>query len=152
MTTAVNIIKRSLSLIGVHSDINPAPAQSLNTALDVLKEMLAEWEEDAISLGTIDIADLTTDLLEPAGTVYTICNNLAVRMAPLMQVGVSPNIVNSALEGYMKVMDKYGAEETPHIPNATPSSHLPVGQGSSRGAYGRAFFSGKLADDETSNT
>jgi hypothetical protein len=152
MTEAVTLVKRSLFLIGAHSLVNPAPPETLNLGVDMLNEMLAEWLEEKVDLGTVEATEQTTDIQEPAGTINGITNNLAVRMGPATRTAVPDDVRLEAVESYERIRKRYEAKDEPYVPDVTPSRLLPVGQGSSRGALARTFFTGKPTSDEAPNT
>lgn len=152
MSVAVDLVKRSLGLIGAHSVVKPAVVELLNEGREVLNEMLAEWEEEKINMGTVTADDLTTDIAEPAGATHAIKYNLAVRMSEPARAPVSDKVQLEALESYERLKKRYKAKDEPNVPDATLSRHLPMGQGASRGALARTFFAGKPSTDEAPNT
>ena len=80
--TALELIARSLRLIGVIDAIEPPSAESAVSAIIALNGMCTRWEANGLSFGWSNVADAADTL--PASDEYhsTLAYNLAVEIAP----------------------------------------------------------------------
>lgn len=151
MTTAVDVVTRSLNMLGVQSEVNPASPELFELGLDYLQDLIRDLTADDVYLGTDDTpivipTDLATDIKERPGTRNGIICMLASRMAPVCRVSVTPEIDR---EFKLGKRDLYSRFQYPHVCNIVPASTLPLGQGFRHGGYGRTFFGGRTVDNDT---
>ena len=127
MTQAVVLIKRALYSIGAHSQINPAPPEMLEEAVDYLADLIEDWLAENINTGAIAPAGQNDDVDEPQAARYALVSNLALRLGPLARVPVPSEIVDAAESSYQDLRVKYEAVQ---VDDRTPSTATPIGQGS----------------------
>jgi hypothetical protein len=110
MSTAIDVITRSLREIGVLAQNQSATAFQGQQGLDDLKMMIASWELDGISMG--DGSGLTssaTELPYPENHTDAIMYNLAVRSAPKYGRAVKDATGTLAERGYRALQAAYGS-------------------------------------------
>lgn len=82
MATAIQIIARSLRLIGCADAGQAIDANDAQDALETLNAMLAEWHEAEIGLPDYSLASSTDALAPDAADRDAIAYQLALRLAP----------------------------------------------------------------------
>ena len=83
MTTGTKIVQNAMQRIGVHSPLQPASPEALETGLNVLNAFRSELQDQSIDVGAVPIAALGEDFSEALGTRNAIESNLALALAPL---------------------------------------------------------------------
>jgi cobalamin biosynthesis Mg chelatase CobN len=106
MTTARDIITRSLRELGVVAGTENPAAEDADAALDVLNDMLAAWEMDAIPLG-LGVLSLNTDIAAPASHMECMRANLTARIAPVFGLAAPSIVVEQAARGYRNLQASY---------------------------------------------
>jgi hypothetical protein len=106
MTTARDIITRSLRELGVVDAIETPSAEDADVGLATLNDMLAAWELDAIPLG-LGTVTLNTDLAVPASHNEALRANLTARLAALFGVQAPAMVVEQAARGYRNLQAAY---------------------------------------------
>ena len=135
MSTGTETVQDALRLIGAHSEISPAPSESLDVGFRSLVSMVEMWLSEGIELGIIPPEKIADDLNEPPDARLAIRSSLALLLAPNYGNGkptVSADLAKMQRLQYGKVKRKYRAIE---IPGKVVSSTLPVGAGNDQG-YG----------------
>lgn len=110
MSTAMDVITRSLREIGVLAQNQTPTAYQGQQGLADLSAMIAAWELDGISMG--DGSNLTSTAVElpyPENHTDAIMYNLAVRSAP--KYGRTPKDTTGTLaeRGYRALQAAYGS-------------------------------------------
>jgi len=106
MTTARDIITRSLRELGVVDAIETPSAEDADVGLATLNDMLAAWELDAIPLG-LGTVTLNTDLAVPASHNEALRANLTLRLAAVFGVQVPALVLEQAARGYRNLQAAY---------------------------------------------
>lgn len=106
MTTARDIITRSLRELGIVDAIETPSAEDADAALDVFNDMVAAWELDAIPLG-LETLTLNSDLALPASHMEALRANLTSRLAALFGVPAPALVVEQASRGYRNLQAAY---------------------------------------------
>ncbi|MFM2150260.1 MAG: tail accessory factor [Pseudomonadota bacterium] len=106
MTTARDIITRSLRELGIVDAIETPSSEDAAAALDVLNDMVAAWELDAIPLGLATLT-LNTDLAVPASHMEALRSNLTARLAAVFGVQPPALAVEQASRGYRNLQAAY---------------------------------------------
>lgn len=106
MTTARDIITRSLRELGIVDAIETPSAEDADAALDVFNDMVAAWELDAIPLG-LETLTLNSDLALPASHMEALRANLTARLAALFGVPAPALVVEQASRGYRNLQAAY---------------------------------------------
>jgi P22 tail accessory factor len=110
MSTAIEVINRSLREIGVLAQNQTATAFQGQQALADLKAMIASWELDGITMGDgSNLTSTTTELPYPENHTDAIMYNLAVRMAPKFGRQLKETTVFLARKGYTALQATYGS-------------------------------------------
>lgn len=104
--TALELIKRSLRILGVIQTGEELSADESADGLQVLNQMLHAWELDGIKLAHVDLdtsdtVAVTDDHLQP------IAYNLALLLAPEYDVTPSNVVVAFADNGYTNLQNYY---------------------------------------------
>ncbi len=84
MATALDVIKRSMRIIGALSDGENPTAEQAADGLTALQAMLGEWETRGVRLGSVVDATYATatDIPVPVTHLQALAFNLAVCIAP----------------------------------------------------------------------
>jgi len=107
MTTARDMITRSLRAIGVlHSTETPSADEALD-GLSALNDMLNSWIYTGIDLEHATIESLNDVLPYPDDHMGPIRWNLAVRLAPDYGVELTAAVVALAKEGFDQMLRAY---------------------------------------------
>ena len=104
MTTGTKIIKLAFRQIGVDSPQMPVNPESLDDALDMLNAMVAEWQDNGMTMATVPLSVIGDDLSEPLGTKLSFVYNLAIRLAPAFDVAASNELSKNAMISYGAMM------------------------------------------------
>ena len=96
MATATEIITRSLTRLGIRAAETAIEASELQDGLDLLNDMLSNWEEAGYNLGFSPVADITDEIRVPRGANQAIIDALAIMMAPEYSRAISPALAASA--------------------------------------------------------
>lgn len=134
MTTAANIIQRSLFKLRASSPINPAPPELTKAVYDELVSMLEAWEKQGYNTGILvpDSRDLDTkaDLSEPLDATDAIVNNLAIKCAGLAGKEADFQLKIDAERTRNEVEKEYRWQDAPDL---EPSGIL--GEGDQQAGY-----------------
>lgn len=140
MSTGTDIIQKALQLIGAHSIVSPASAESILTGKDALNSMLEMWLSKGIDFGYSPL-DVPGDALgEPPDVRNGIISSLAMTLAPNFDNGkgiVSTELRNLANSQFFTIQRIYRSIT---IPNKVVSSTLPKGAGNDQGILDSAFY------------
>lgn len=102
----IDIIKRSLRLLGAIDANEPLEARSAEDALAVLNVLLAEWEAADIGQPYTSFASLQTTVTEVADA-DALAYQLALRIAPEYGIDVAPRIIEAASEAMSRLRLRY---------------------------------------------
>lgn len=132
MTTGTEIIKDALENIQAHSVLSPAPPEAIQSGLDVLNSMIAEWEDTSIKMGCVPLKVPGGELSEPLSARNAIIDNLAIRLHPKFPGStISPELKANASKGYKSVCRKFKVIDIPK----KQTRHWPLGQGNKTNFY-----------------
>lgn len=140
MSTGTEVIQDALRLIGAHSTVTPADAESILLGMTMLNSMLQRWTSQNIDIMTTPLEVPADELSEPADTRNAIVENLALQMSPNFDNGkniISPILKSNADFDYNIVKALYWCGS---IPDKVVSATLPKGAGNSKGILREAFF------------
>jgi hypothetical protein len=96
MATATEIITRSLTRLGIRAAETAIEASEIQDGLDLLNDMLSNWEEAGYNLGFSPIANITDEVRIPRGANQAVIDALAIFMAPEYSRLVSAELAASA--------------------------------------------------------
>ncbi|MCK5602177.1 hypothetical protein KAR91_09920 [Candidatus Pacearchaeota archaeon] len=96
MATATEIITRSLTRLGIRAAETSLEPAELQDGLDLLNDMLSNWEEAGYNLGFSPVAGLTDEVRIPRGANAAVIDALAIIMAPEYSRPVSAALAASA--------------------------------------------------------
>lgn len=98
MATALQLIERALRDLKVYANGETVSTADRDECLQVLNDMMAEWEITGIDLAHTSLA--YTDTVDvPANHLNAIRRNLAVRIAPMFGAELTPVDVQLAQAG-----------------------------------------------------
>jgi len=109
MATALDLIEGAFSIVGIRAAETSIESSMANEALDIFNDLGVEWELTGANLGFAPVADLSDEVRIPRGAYSTFKYNLAVRLAPIYEVDLSPAnvaIANNSLRTMMAVYRK----------------------------------------------
>jgi len=124
MATALSFIKRSFSIIGEHADETDIESSESNDALDMLNDMVIEWELLGANLGFAPVKDEADEVRIPRGAHKAVKYNLAVLIGAEFEIMVSNEIAVIADESKTAMMAIYKKPLEVHYPGT-----LPMGSG-----------------------
>lgn len=96
MATATEVITRSLTRLGIRAAETSIEASELQDGLDLLNDMLSNWEEAGYNLGFSPVSNLTDEIRIPRGANAAVIDALAIIMAPEYSRPVSPALAAAA--------------------------------------------------------
>ena len=96
MATATKIVTRALTRLGIKASETAIEPEELQDGLDLLNDMLSNWEEAGYNLGFSPVSNLTGEVRIPRGANQAVIDSLAIMMAPEYSRPISPALVASA--------------------------------------------------------
>lgn len=135
MTKAREVVVDALELLVVQADEATISPNEAVKALRVLNDMMFAWDALGVSLGFTQVSGLGEILTVPPGAIRGIKANLAIDLAPMYEVPVSPALERKAKAGY----DACLALSVQMAASKFPST-LPRGSGNSDGVFGSTFY------------
>lgn len=124
MATAGEVVNRALSLILVQPSESAIQPDEAASAIEVLNDMMAEWDGLGVSVGYTVASNLSTDITVPPYALHAIKTNLALRLAPEFEGNASQLLAVQADQAYKKLATI--------VINVEPSEYpctLPMGSG-----------------------
>ena len=82
MATATKIVTRALTRLGIRASETSLEADELQDGLDLLNDMLSNWEEAGYNLGFSPVSGITDEVRIPRGADAAVIDALAIIMAP----------------------------------------------------------------------
>ncbi len=95
MATGTYFVTKALGKLGIKAAETSITASELQDGLDLLNDMLSNWEEAGYNLGFSPIANLTDEVRIPRGANLTVIDSLAVMSAPEYSRPISPALAAS---------------------------------------------------------
>ena len=93
MTTAAEVIESALTKLGAHSPLNPAPPETINVGVKVLREIIIEWDQQDFRIQAIPPTKTADELSEALGANVALEYELAKRMSAEIQKPMSDEVV-----------------------------------------------------------
>ncbi|MEE8207802.1 MAG: packaged DNA stabilization gp4 family protein [Nitrosomonadaceae bacterium] len=124
MASGADMVNGALRLIGVKPSDATVTGQEMLDGIEVLNDMLIEFENSGITLGFSPIADPADTIRVPRGTESAIKGNLAGRLAPEYGKQITPTLavaISTATDSMLRIVSK-------PIDTKLPDS-LPLGSG-----------------------
>lgn len=136
MTTALLIIERAFSKIGVRAAETPLTNSETQDGLDILNDLLSEWGTNGELQGAIPVENVTDDLVVPRYSLGALKANVAIRLASEYDREVTQGLAFDATNS-KNAMVKAGLNLRVFYP-----STLPTGSGNTDENFGleREFF------------
>lgn len=125
--TNAELITRALRLIGVLSEIENASAEQGLQGLQVLNDMMADWEAEGVDLGYYEQNVLSDDVPIPSHARAGVRYFLAFALAPEYGKQVSPDMVALGDEFYSRLVREAVLQNM----KESTLDHLPMGEGQS---------------------
>ena len=124
MASNNDIIKESLSILGVLSEVDPVSAEQGQNGLAVMNDMLSEWAADGIDVGQYPQTGLNDTSPVYDDALQTVKYNLALALAPYYQKEPSLPVAMLADRGYKRLLrDAINAKleeaDMTHMPGVT---------------------------------
>ncbi len=98
--TAIELITSALRLGNIIDENQTPPAEMGTKALEVLNEMMGQWDRDGIRLGWVVVATLATTVPVDLQDLRAVRFNLAVELAGEYGVEPPPRVTKIAGETY----------------------------------------------------
>lgn len=155
--TAIDIINRALSKLGVKRAGVELTEEEINDSIDELNDMMLEIDATGVKLGYTIVSDKTDVITAPDWAYGAIRSNLAVRMAHDFDIAITPALAQQAEASWEAVLQRVvevGPVQFPDI--------MPIGSGNEYWNYERFFkdtyrndlrtgSGGTLTDEENIN-
>lgn len=109
MASGADIVNGALRKLGVKPADDTITGQEMLDGIEVLNDMLIEWENSGIRLGFAPIADSADIIRVPRGTEEAIKGNLAGRLAPEYGKQVTPTLaagISLATDSMLRIISK----------------------------------------------
>lgn len=136
--TAESIIHDALLEIQAQEGEQQIESFEFQRGVRALNRMMAEWAADEIELGYTEVSTPSDTISIPAGAVSGVVYNLAVRLAPALDIAITPALAKAASDSY-KTLERIGFD----IDKANFPGNLPIGSGNydSANSYsGQQFY------------
>lgn len=138
MTTALRIIERAFSKIGVRASETPLTASEVEDGLDTLNDLLSEWGTTGTLKGAVPVSGVGVELEIPRYSLGAVKANLAIRLAPEYDRPVTQGMAFDATDSVNKLV-----KAEINLSNVPFPGTLPVGEANTDGQEvitGRDFF------------
>lgn len=124
--TYADYITSALRMAGVLMETESATAEQGASGLEILNDMMAEWQQNGILLGYVPTDDTTADLNLHASVRSPVKANLAVRLAAIYPtVAVSGVVGKLAMDGYSDLLMQAAIDAS----ETADMRHLPAAAG-----------------------
>lgn len=143
MKTAIEIINRAASKIGVKRSGVPLTPDEITDFISEMNNMMTEADAGGTKLGYTIVSSQADEITTPDWTFGAMESNLAVRSAPDYDAQVSQALALQANESWKIVLHRTVELGTVNFPDI-----LPIGGGNRRnGGTTNRFFTNEYADD-----
>lgn len=144
MKTAIDIINRATSKIGVKRAGVDLTDDEINDAISELNNMMVEVDAGGTKLGYTIVSAPTDSITTPDWTYGAMESNLAVRLAPEYEIIISQALATQAHETWKIVLKR-----TVEIGSTVFPDTMPIGSGNEYWNYQRFFVDTYRNDLET---
>lgn len=124
MTTALEVINRAFSIIGIRSSEVDLTDNEIADGIETLNDMMTEQAADGLQLGFAKVIDKTDDIEVPDWSLAAIKSNLAVRLAPEYDRPLTQAVVMFADSSFTAIKNRSIVIGAASFPDT-----LPVGSG-----------------------
>lgn len=143
MTTALTVIQKALSKIGVRSREVDLTTDEISDAIDELNDMMYEWDADGLNLGYTTVTASTDTVTTPDWSMGCIKNNLAIRLAPDFGGEVTQALIHLADMGYETIVNRNVSLDNVDFPDT-----LPIGSGNTEvSVYSNIYYTTNNDDE-----
>lgn len=125
------IIIRALTRLGIRAEETSLEPSEMQDGLDLLNDVLSNWEESGLNLGFSPIAGITDEVRIPRGAVAAAIDALAIMAAPEYSRPISQALIISAKLSYENML-----RANVFIGDCDYPSTLPKGSGNECGYDG----------------
>jgi len=139
MATALHFVERGFSIAGQNAAETDIEASEANDALDILNDMMAEWELAGANLGFAPVKDLADEVRIPRGAYKAVKYNFAVLLGAEFEIDVSPVVIAIANKSRSRMMSIYKRPLQVSYPGT-----LPQGSGNECGVLDNDIFYDKV--------
>lgn len=130
MFTALQIIERAFSKIGVKAAETPLTASEIQDGLDALNDLLAQWNINGVLKSAVPVKEVNNILKLPRHSFRALKANLALELAPEYDREISISlhkIAEDSLSNLLKI--------STNLSNIRYPSTLPTGSGNQSDVY-----------------
>jgi len=143
MKTAIEIINRAASKIGVKRAGVPLTDDEINDAISELNDMMTETDAVGIALGYTIVSNPDDEITTPDWSWGAMAANLGVRFAPDFDVSPTQALAQQAHASWKIVLSR-----TIQLGPVNFPTTLPVGSGNQGGdSNSNRFFGDEYSDD-----
>lgn len=137
MASGAEIVNGALRKLGVNPSDSAITGQEMLDGIEVLNDMLIEWENSGIVLGFAPIADSADEVRVPRGTEDAVKSNLAGRLAPEYSKQITPTLaasISASTDNMLRLIQD--------APDVDYPGNLPQGSGNEcyDTNFGRRFY------------
>lgn len=124
MAKASEVIQSALLNLNVSAAESGIEAAEAQGAIEMLNDLMTEWDADGIPLGYTLISDLGDTVTVPDSALRGIKYNLALALAPQYRDNVPPVLVELASRTKSTII-----KQVVNVPRAPMPDTLPIGSG-----------------------
>ncbi len=132
--TALDIIERSLSKIGVKRSGVSLTDDEISDSISELNDMMTELDASGTKLGYTIISSSSDEITTPDWTWGAMRSNLAIRLAPEFDAVITQALAVQASDGYNAILKRTVTIDRVQFPDT-----LPIGAGNEYWNYERFF-------------
>ncbi len=135
MATGQEFVTGALSKLGRNTAEEPIESYEIDQGIEILNDMLSEWEESGPQLGFIPLAKPAETVRVPRGAHDAIKGKLAMRWASNFDIPVTPALVMAVDEAFNNLLVANEAPIRVNLPDT-----LPIGTAEDCGYLDDRFF------------
>lgn len=124
MATVTYYVTRALTRLGIRASETSLQPDEIQDGLDLLNDMLSNWEEAGYNLGFSPVQGITDEVRVPRGANAAIIDSLAMMMAPEYSRPVSAELAAAAAFSFKNMLNS-----TVFIGDVDMPDTLPLGSG-----------------------
>ena len=109
MASGADIVNGAYSNLGLSPSDSAITGSEMTDAIEIMNDMLIEWENSGIMLGFSPIATPADVISVPRGAETAIKSNLAGRLAPSLSKQISPTlaaVIKASTENLLRMIHK----------------------------------------------
>lgn len=123
--TYADFIRDALGMLGILGETETASAEQADHGLRVLNNLVFDWQADGVDIPWATVTSATATMTLHERDQQAVLANLALRLAPSYGVALSPALVDTAQNGWNRVL----RDSLTRSARVQRMDHLPIGEG-----------------------